>query len=301
MQFRHLKTFMEVVRQGGFTQASKVLQLTQSAVSKQVSQLEKDLGYALLERTVGRVLLTPAGQVAYRRGEQMLTIRAGLQSDLDELEGQCKGELHLGLPQAGCDALFGELLSEYRLRYPYVAIRLLEGTSRGVGDALQAGQIEIGVGSSSARASFDSQPFCDEPVEVLMCDSDSLASATTLSLNQLSNHPFLLHQPGWCLNDRILQACAQEGFAPHVGCSSAQLDFLITLAAAGQGVLILPRGMARAVQRPGIVRLPLISSIDLRWQLAFMWRRSACLTTPARAWLALAHELSSVPQNTVMS
>lgn len=293
MQFRHLKAFMEVVRQGGFTQASKVLQLTQSAVSKQVSQLEKDLGYALLERTVGRVLLTPAGQVTYRRGEQMLMIRAGLQSDLDELEGQCTGELHLGLPQAGCDALFGKLLSEYRLRYPCVAIRLLEGTSRGVSDALHAGQIEIGVGSSSARASFDSQPFCDEPVEVLLCDSDSLASATTLSLTQLSKHPFLLHQPGLCLNDRILQACALEGFAPHVGCGSAQLDFLISLAASGQGVLFLPRIVAHAVHRLGIARVPLLSSPELRWQLSFMWRKSAFLTTPARAWLALASEFSS--------
>lgn len=301
MQFRHLKSFMEVVRQGGFTQASKVLQLTQSAVSKQVSQLEKDLGYALLERAVGRVLLTPAGQVVYRRGEQMLMIRAGLQSELNELEGLCRGELHLGLPQAGCDALFGKILSEYRLRYPYVAIRLFEGTSRGVGDALQAGQIEIGVGSSSARPSFDSQPFCDEPVEVLLCESDFLASASTLSLSQLSDHPFLLHQPGLCLNDRILQACAQEGFSPRVGCSSAQLDFLISLAASGQGVLILPRVIAHAVNRSGIASVPLISSLELRWQLAFMWRKSSCLTTPARSWLALANEFSAGPNSSLNS
>lgn len=293
MQFRHLKAFMEVVRQGGFTPASKVLQLTQSAVSKQVSQLEKDLGYSLLERTVGRILLTPAGEVVYRRGEQMLMIRAGLQSELDELEGLCKGELHLGLPPAGCDALFGKLLAEYRLSYPHVEIRLFEGTSRSVGEALQAGQIEIGVGSSSAKPSFDSQPFCDEPVEVLLRDSDSLASATALTLSDLSEHSFLLHQPGLCLNDQILQACAQEGFAPRVGCRSAQLDFLISLAVSGQGVLILPRVVAHAVQRPGIARVPLLSSTELRWQLSFMWRKSARLTSPARAWLALAGDITS--------
>lgn len=98
---KHLKTFMEVVRQGGFTLA------LQSA--KQVAQLERDVGYALLDRSVGRLLLTPAGQVVYRGGEQMLMIRAGLQSELDGLERPCRGELYDDHPEAGCEALFGGL------------------------------------------------------------------------------------------------------------------------------------------------------------------------------------------------
>ena len=64
----------------------------------------------------------------------------------------------------------------------------------------------------------------------------------------------------------------------------------MALVAAGQGVVLLPRVVAKALERPRVVRLPLQAPLDLRWDIAFIWRRGAYLSRAAQAWLALLRE-----------
>ncbi|MBC7213394.1 MAG: LysR family transcriptional regulator, partial [Pseudomonas sp.] len=69
MEFKQLRSFIEVVHRGGFTQAAITLHISQSAVSKQVAQLEQDIGQPLLERQGSQLLLTAAGRIVLERGE----------------------------------------------------------------------------------------------------------------------------------------------------------------------------------------------------------------------------------------
>lgn len=92
-----------------------------------------------------------------------------------------------------------------------------------------------------------------------------------------------------CIRDR-LKACQQQGFTPKEGGRSGQADFLAALVAAGQGVVMLPRVVAKVLERPGVVRVPLHAQEDLRWDIAFIWRRGAYLSRAAQAWLALLRE-----------
>ncbi|MDV3443790.1 LysR substrate-binding domain-containing protein, partial [Pseudomonas otitidis] len=68
-------------------------------------------------------------------------------------------------------------------------------------------------------------------------------------------------------------------------------DFLAALVAAGQGVVLLPRIVARTLERPGLRRVPLVEP-DLRWDIAFVWRQGAYLSRAAQAWLDLLKEYS---------
>lgn len=101
MEFHQLRSFVEVVRQGGFTQAAKTLHATQSTISKQVAQLEQRLGVLLLERNGPNLRLTDAGTLVLRRADELLRLRQDLYSELDDLSQLARGELRLGLPLLG--------------------------------------------------------------------------------------------------------------------------------------------------------------------------------------------------------
>jgi DNA-binding transcriptional LysR family regulator len=88
-----LLAFVEVVRQGGFSQAAKVVFATQSTVSKAVKQLEDEVGVPLLDRTGHRSTLTAAGEVVFRRGLKLPADRDDLMAELDELRGLKRGTL----------------------------------------------------------------------------------------------------------------------------------------------------------------------------------------------------------------
>ncbi len=290
MDFKQLRSFIEVVHRGGFTQAAHTLHISQSAVSKQIAQLEQDLGVVLLERHASRLHLTAAGKVVLERGEDMLHLRQALQNELDDLSQLARGELRLGLPLLGSDALFAGLFAEYRRRYPNINVQLLEGGSRSIEQAVLSGELELGGSLTPNDPAFDHQPFCNEQMDALLPLEHPLAGNASVQLAELADTPFLLYQRSFVLNDRLLSACQALGFTPKEGGRSGQADFLAALVAAGQGVVLLPRVVARALERPGVVRLSLSQPEDLRWDIAFIWRRGAYLSAAARAWLQLLRE-----------
>ncbi len=115
------------------------------------------------------------------------------------------------------------------------------------------------------------------------------AAAASVALGELADSPFLLYQQSFTLNDRLLRACLEAGFSPREGGRSGQADFLGALVAANQGVVLLPRAIAREIERPGVVRV-LLREPDLRWDIAFIWRRGGYLSRAAQAWLELLRE-----------
>ncbi|NNA17921.1 LysR family transcriptional regulator [Pseudomonas lundensis] len=290
MEFKQLRTFVEVARAGGFTPAANTLHISQSAVSKQVAQLEHNLGTPLFDRLGSHVRLTAAGTVVLQRAEGMLRLQQELLSELDDLSQLTRGELRLGLPLLGSDALFASLFAEYRRRYPNIQVQLLEGGSLVVEQAVLSGELELGGSLTPKNPTFAYQPFCDEPLDALLPADHPLAEDGSVRLEQLSETPFLLYQRSFVLNDRLLQACQQLGFTPKEGGRSGQSDFLVALVAAGQGVVLLPSVVARGLVRPGVVRLKLIAPEDLRWDIAFIWREGAYLSRAAQAWLELLRE-----------
>jgi DNA-binding transcriptional LysR family regulator len=297
MEFKQLRSFIEVMRQGGFTQAANTLHISQSAVSKQVAQLEQSLGVPLLHRLGSQLRLTAAGSVVLQRAEEMLLLRNELLSELDDLSHLVRGELRLGLPLLGGDALFTRPFAEYRRRYPNINIQLLEGGSRNIEQAVLSGELEIGGSLTPTNPDLAYLPFCNEPLDALLPADHPLANAGQIELAQLADTPFLLYQRSFMLNDRLLQACQQAGFTPKEGGRSGQADFLAALVAAGQGVVLLPSIVARGLVRPGVVRVTLLASADLRWDIAFIWRQGAYLSKAAQAWLDLLNELAAQARN----
>jgi DNA-binding transcriptional LysR family regulator len=220
----------------------------------------------------------------------MLRLRHELLSELDDLSQLARGELRLGLPLLGSDALFASRFAEYRRRYPNIQVQLLEGGSLNVEQAVRNGELELGGSLTPKDPAFAYQPFCDEPLDALLPADHPLAMNAQVRLEELADTPFLLYQRSFVLNDRLLQACQQVGFTPREGGRSGQADFLAALVAAGQGVVLLPSVVARGLVRPGVVRLTLKAPDYLRWDIAFIWRQGAYLSKAAQAWLALLRE-----------
>jgi len=289
-ELRQLAGFVELVRQGSFTRAAEALHLTQSALSKQIAQLEERLGRSLLERGAGLLRLTDAGEVVLRRAEAMQQLGRELLAELDDLDRLVTGELRLGLPLFGADAVFTALIIEFLSRYPGVRVHLEEGGSKSIEQALHTGALELGAALTPSNPELDYLPFCNEPLDVLMPAGHPRAGAGSVALLELADTPFLLYEQSFTLNDRLQHACRQAGFTPREGGRSGQADFLATLVVAGQGVVLLPRVVARGLERPGLVRLTLREP-QMTWDVAFIWRRGAYLSRAARAWLALAAEM----------
>jgi DNA-binding transcriptional LysR family regulator len=292
MDFRTLRAFVEVVRQGGFSQAAKATFMTQSTVSKAVRQLEDEVGVPLLDRVGHRAVLTAAGEIVYPRGLKLLAERDDLLAELAEIRGLKRGILRLGLPPIGSSALFAPLFTIYRQRYPGIDVRLLEHGSDRLEEILRAGEIDFAGLLLPVSDDFEFAEIRREPLLALLPTRHPLAARATLTLADLKDVPFILFQTGFALNRIILAACRRHGFEPIVAARSSQMDFIVELAAAGLGVAFLPRTLAEQRSRPNVARVAL-DEPNTDWDMAMVWRRDSYLSHAARAWLDIIREVRS--------
>ncbi len=290
MDFRPLLAFVEVVRQGGFSSAAKTVFTTQSTVSKAVKQLEEEIGMPLLDRIGHRSVMTPAGEVVYRRGLKLLADREDLLAELDEIRGVRRGALRLGLPPVGSSIVFAPLFTIYRQRYPGIEVRLTEHGSDQLGSVLRAGEIDFAGALLPVSDEFDCQLVRSEPMVALLPPGHPLANSQTVSLLDLRETPFILFEAGFALHRIVLSACKRWGFEPDVVARSGQIDFMVELVGAGLGVAFLPRMIAARHQVRGLHHV-VLSEPDVVWNMAMIWRRDAWLPPAAQAWLDLIREI----------
>jgi DNA-binding transcriptional LysR family regulator len=290
MNLRTLRAFVEVVRQGSFSQAAEVVFATQSSVSKAVKTLEDELGTPLFDRIGHRNQLTAAGEIAYRRALAILAERDSLVAELDELRGLKSGVLRIGLPPVGSSMLFAPLFAIFRTRHPGIEIQLVEHGSWQLKEMLLAGEVELAALLAPVDADLECQEVRTEPLMVLMPKNHPSSGGKKLDLARLADFPFILFEEGFALNPIILGACERRGFKPRIAARSAQIDFIVELVAAGLGIGFLPRMLAKKHQHPAIRQMPL-DEPQTDWQMVLAWRRGSYLSPAARAWLALAREV----------
>jgi len=290
MEFRPLRAFVEVVRQGGFSQAAKTVFATQSTISKAVKQLEDEVGVPLLDRIGHKSVLTAAGEVVYRRGVKLLADRDDLLTELDEIRGLKRGVLRLGLPPVGSSTLFAPLFAVYRQRYPGIEVRLIEHGSDQLEESLRAGEIDFAGALLPASDDFDWQTVRREPLVALLPSAHPLAARRSVSLADIKDTPFILFESGFALHRIILQASRRVGFEPNIVARSSQIDFMIELVGAGLGVAFLPR-MIAAQRRSAEIRYVSLDEPDTEWIMAMAWRRGTYVSSAAQAWLDLVREI----------
>jgi DNA-binding transcriptional LysR family regulator len=289
MDFRTLRAFVEVVRQGGFSQAAKTVVATQSTVSKAVKQLEDEIGVPLLDRIGHRTRLTDAGEIVYPRAVRLLTDRDDLVAELDELRGLKRGMLKLGLPGVGGGTMFAPLFAIYRNRYPGIDIRLVEHGGERLEELVLSGEIELAASVLPVSKGIQWQEIRREPLVALLPIQHALSGRPSVELASLRPSPFILFEEGFAQNRIILEACRRHGFEPTVVARSSQIDFIVELVAAGLGIAFFPRMIADQRGHPAVSCVTLAEP-GTDWHVAMIWRRGGYLSRAARAWLALLRE-----------
>lgn len=289
MELRHLESFVETVRQQGFSAAAGVLGSTQSTVSKSVKQLEHDCGAVLLDRLPTGVRLTEAGEWVFRRAISMLAERDHLLAELDALRGVERGRLRLGLPALGSSVLFAPLVAEYHHRYPGIEIELIEQGSKRLEEMVRGGEIEMGATLAPAPAEMEWRPIVDEPLVALLPRDHPLADRESIRFRELAKSPFIVFERGFVLNSMLRAASRKLGIRLTEAARGATADFIIALVSSGMGVSVLPR---LEVESRGKLSLAtaLLDEKDLRWNLGLIWRAGSTLSPAARHWLDLVAE-----------
>ncbi|RKE19690.1 LysR family transcriptional regulator [Streptomyces sp. TLI_171] len=259
MDMARLDVFRTAARLGSFTAAGERLGWTQSAVSRQISTLEAELGVPLFDRLPRGVRLTEHGLTLLPHAEAILDRLDGTRRDLAALTGLTAGRLRLGAFDSANAALVPTALAAFRTAHPEIAPTLTEGLSAHLLDLLADGSVDLAVVTAYPEHPYDTDRFdlerlTDDPVLVALPRTHRLARRRRLRLSDLAEEPWIAASRR--LETTLLASCARSGFRPRVEYEVAGWTAKLGLVAAGLGVTLIPSLAARAA-RPDLTLVPL--------------------------------------------
>jgi DNA-binding transcriptional LysR family regulator len=273
MELRHLRYFCALAEYGTFSEAGRQLHVSQSAISEQIADLEREVGGALVNRTSGRTRLTPHGQLFLAEARKtLLAADRAVEVTNRSLLGQV-GSLGIGFFLWGAGGFFARIIREYRKLHPDIKLSLCEMRTPAQMEALTAGQIDVAF-ARPLEPPFDrtmrAEPLYRDPIAVVLPRNHPLAGKP-ISIKALMAERFVLCDrqmtPG--LFDGIVALCSDAGFSPNIVNTSSTWSGVLTLVESGEGVALVPSGV-RYLRTPGVVISPLVPQ-ELYMGLVVAW------------------------------
>lgn len=256
MELRHLRYFTAVAEELNFRRAADRLHVAQPALSKQICDLEEELGAQLFHRTKRKVELTEPGRVFLTEARHTLAhaeqaARAVQRASRGEI-----GRLVVGFVMSATCTVLPAVVQVYRARYPDVELVIKEttGTSQGTLD-LHEKRIHAAFLRHPVREeAFGVQPVLYEPIIVALPEGHPLAREPQVPARRLTSEPFILfpRNEGTPFYDQILSFCHRAGFSPKVVQEASQMQTILSLVAAGMGVALIPASV-RSLHSAGVI------------------------------------------------
>ena len=258
MELRQLRYFATVARELNFTRAAAKLHVAQPALSRQVKQLEDELGVALLLRNNRHVSLTSRGQTFLAEAESILAqsdramkrARDGEQQKINV--GYVWGLFHSTVPVA---------LQKFRALEPSVSVNLFDMSATEQGRALAASKLDagfIGLAFEAEAARLEKHHVGATRFVIALPGNHRLAKSQTIHLRALADEVFLLiseeHFPG--ASQVMLDACEDAGFKPRTLQVAERGHTILSLVAAGCGVALLPEPLSALPHTSIVFRKP---------------------------------------------
>lgn len=246
MELRHLRYFVVVAEEKNFTRAAERLCMAQPPLSRQLHQLEEELGVLLFEPGARPLRLTEAGEFFESHARTVLAAAADLKS-MTQRVGKKRRALAIGFVASTLYDLLPELVRRFRARYEDVEISFHEMTTMTQLQALKDGRIDVGFG----RIEGDDPAvrrilLSEERLVAAMSNAHPLAAGTApLRLRELQLETVIVYPgtPRPSFADQVLAIFSQLGLQPGKVLEVGELQIALGLAAAGQGVTIVPDGL----------------------------------------------------------
>ncbi len=280
-ELRHYRYFVEIAKRGTFTAAAEALNMTQSALSEQILQLERECGSLLFNRRHTGVTLTPAGEYLLHQAEALLAkaaeTREGLAGFRDGFHSRLRIASILGPLQSWVPAA----LAEFARAQPTVQLQV--NHYQRVTDILAevaADQLDVGIVSlrptSPARSrhhELTQTVLLEEDHVVLVPRGHSLADLARVRPEDLRAAHLITFPVDYVLRTILEDWFHAAGCAPIVAAETGNIEVMLKLVATGVGVAIMPRSLARRGQALGMLCLNLAPEGSPRRVVAAVSRR----------------------------
>ena len=275
MELRHLRYFVAVAENLNFTKAAAKLHLAQPSLTRQIHNLEEEIGVRLLNRSKSQVALTEEGRSFLVDARRVLALATESVQAVQRLSRGETGQLNIAYSSNFNFELLPETLGAFRLAFPHTALNLFDMAPAEQFRALEVRKIDlgfVGLRPPASAGSLQWQSIARHRTVVVLPVKHPLARKRRVNLSELKTMFFVgmseKTHPGF--RDWLCETCQPAGFTPRI-LQDAELEpALMTFVAEGLGVT-LAREHIKTFPHPGVAIRPLAPPVKTDYYIA--WNR----------------------------
>jgi DNA-binding transcriptional LysR family regulator len=258
LDVRKLRVLRELSERGTIAATAEALSFTPSAISQQLSALERETGVELLAREGRRLTLTDAARRLVTRTEAVLAALEAAEADLEASVGEVRGTLALAAFPTAAATLVPPVLAGLRAEHPALEIRVEELEPHESLPALRLGEIDVALAHEydsiprSPDGAFVEQPLMTDPLRIALPAGHPRAGGP-VDLADLAGERWIAGRPGTHCGTVVTTASRAAGFEPDVVAHGSEFATMLALVAAGLGVAMVPGLATAAGPVPGVV------------------------------------------------
>ncbi len=272
LEFRHYKYFLEVAKQLHFRKAAEQLYISQPGLSRQIKQMEENLGVQLFERHNRKVELTKAGE--YLQNELITNFK-----QLDDIINHTKllndgivGKLKLGYVGSAMQELIPQLLLKFRDTNPNALVNLTEIDNKQQINALLNQDIDIGfVRMERVPKGLETSPATEETFSLVLPKNHKLNQGNFINLSQLKDEHFILFDASYSESyyEKVMQIFDDSGFLPTISHSTVNAISIYRLVENNFGISIVPTSLQNGFNLD--IKFIELKNISQRTALKIVW------------------------------
>ena len=257
MELRHLRYFVMAAAERSISRAAARLNISQPAVSRQIRDLEDELGVTLFDRNSNGLSLTEAGTGALPHAQELLRRAGDLKLAMDAFGNPVRKALRVGFIETALPGFLSSAMRTFNQRHDDVCIQIQSMSPQEQEKALREGEIDLallGTPCPQLAAEFQVEAIKKTPMAVVLPDDHLLSLRKSVDLSELSEDPFVsLHEKNFPGRPAMLaDLCGRAGFVADVRMKAEGLQEMLGLVAGGAGVEVLPLDV-NLLPHPGVV------------------------------------------------
>lgn len=289
MDIRVLRYFLAVVNEGSITAAANALYLTQPTLSRQLKELEEELGKKLFHRSNHRIALTEEGLLLRKRAEEILDLVHKTKAEFIDLEETIGGDIYIGCGETEVIKYVAQVVRTLQLKYPLIRFHLESGNAAYVIEKLDKGLLDFGIVIEPvdiAKYHYLNMPSKDT-WGLLMRKDAPLASHKVITL------PDLLTLPLICSKQLLMESSSKNDVINWFGDSYSAFNIVATYNLIFNAAILVREGVGYAITLDKLANTSNESDICFRpfypaleSGLTMIWKRSQVFSKASELFLA---------------
>jgi LysR family transcriptional regulator, benzoate and cis,cis-muconate-responsive activator of ben and cat genes len=274
MDMTRLRYFVAVAEEANIGRAARRLNISQPPLTRQIHQLETEVGATLFQRTRKGVEMTSAGQVLFEEARNLLELAARARDRTRSAGLGQSGRLDIGLFGSNILAV-PQLLHTFRKQYPDIEVIVHAMNKEEQLQALYDRRVTVGFNLLGLNlAGIANEKVRSEPLMIALNAADPLSARTSVALKQIADRPMIIFASGPRPNlmDMVFALCLEKGFQPTISQEVDDSVTAVSLVAAGFGVALVPATVSQ-LTLPGVTFRPLSESPPVTIDFNCIYRR----------------------------